>query len=135
MGEETQVCSKCGTEKPVSEYYRRTETGRARKQCKFCINNRIGKEVAKHRRRRKQKLVEFFGGKCLDCGFTGAPFYFDFDHRDPAEKLFSIGNDGAPRAWEVLLAEAMKCDLVCANCHRFRTHKQRCIGCEWCVQT
>ena len=46
----------------------------------------------------------------------------DFDHRDPAAKLFNIT---ASRAMlmvrDRLLAEVAKCDVVCANCHRVRT--------------
>lgn len=39
-----------------------------------------------------------------------------FHHRDPAQKLFSIGS-GRIRKYSRLLEEATKCDLVCANCH------------------
>ncbi len=69
----------------------------------------------------------------MDCGFTGAPFYFDFDHRVPAEKSFGLARFKG--GYEMSLAEAKKCDLVCANCHRMRTHKQRCIGCVYCSLT
>lgn len=57
---------------------------------------------------------------------------FDFDHRDPSEKEFGVGAKGISRAYDKQLAESLKCDLVCANCHRMRTHKQRCRGCEHC---
>jgi hypothetical protein len=45
----------------------------------------------------------------------------DFDHRDPSQKrarvTAMIGRAGTAR----ILAEAAKCDIVCANCHRVRT--------------
>ena len=91
--------------------------------------------VARFRRRRKEKLVERYGGKCLDCGLVGPPFMYDFDHRDPSIKQFDITNGGAGRSWDKTIAEADKCDLVCANCHRMRTHRQRCQGCKWCSTT
>lgn len=56
---------------------------------------------------------------------------YDFDHRDPSTKSFGLC-EFQSKAYAKLLEESLKCDLVCANCHRFRTHKQRCIGCEYC---
>ncbi len=88
--------------------------------------------VANYRRRRKIKLVALFGGKCYDCKQSFPPYVFDFDHRDPSEKCFAIGNNGSTLSWERTLEEAKKCDMVCANCHRVRTHGQRCPGCEFC---
>lgn len=59
---------------------------------------------------------------CSDCHVVYPPYVMDFDHRDRSTKLFEIG----PRIGRVsttkLLAELVKCDLVCANCHRIRTH-------------
>lgn len=59
---------------------------------------------------------------CGDCGGRFPPCAMDFDHRDPAAKAQSvsrmIGRAGTAR----ILAEAVKCDIVCANCHRSRTH-------------
>ena len=75
-------------------------------------------------------LVADHGGKCVDCGIEYPPYVFDFDHRDPNEKAFTLSQfyGGYPRQLE----ESKKCDLVCANCHRERTHRQRCAGCEYC---
>lgn len=88
--------------------------------------------VSRYRRNRKEKLVALFGGKCFDCGLTYPPYVFDFDHKDPSQKTFPIGNNGDIVSWMNTLREADKCDLVCANCHRQRTHKQRCQGCKYC---
>lgn len=88
--------------------------------------------VSRYRRRRKEKLVVSFGGRCHDCGVAYPPFMFDFDHRDPKRKSFNIGNNGSTLSWAKTIEEAAKCDMVCANCHRVRTHRQRCPGCEYC---
>jgi len=49
----------------------------------------------------------------------------DFDHRPGTTKTERvtgmIGRAGTPR----ILAEAAKCDIVCANCHRERTYARR----------
>lgn len=97
----------------------------------FMVRNNSA-NVSRWRQKAKAKLVKHHGGKCLDCGYQGPPFMYDFDHRDPATKLFGLGEKGATKAYDKMLEESMKCDLVCANCHRFRTHKQRCLGCEYC---
>ncbi len=44
----------------------------------------------------------------------------DFDHVR-GKKLFNIAN-GRYRTWKSVIIEIAKCDLVCANCHRIRTH-------------
>jgi hypothetical protein len=66
-------------------------------------------------------------GSCMDCGMevTRENYVcFDFDHRDPVEKSFAVSSKSMDVALSTLLAEFAKCDLVCANCHRLRTHKQ-----------
>jgi hypothetical protein len=62
---------------------------------------------------------------CIDCGRRFPPCAMDFDHRDPNSKQGGvtrmIGRSGAAR----ILAEAAKCDIVCATCHRARTFVRR----------
>ncbi len=62
---------------------------------------------------------------CADCRGRFLPFVMEFDHRDPWNKRFGItrkiGRVGLAR----LMAEAAKCDIVCANCHRERTFRAR----------
>ncbi|HEY4226729.1 MAG TPA: hypothetical protein VGM49_00190 [Candidatus Limnocylindrales bacterium] len=62
---------------------------------------------------------------CVDCGGRFAPPQMDFDHRDPSQKTFWLcSGRAALKSREQLLAEAAKCDIVCANCHRLRTRRQ-----------
>jgi hypothetical protein len=65
---------------------------------------------------------------CTDCGRCFRACTMDFDHRDPAEKRYTvtrmIGRAGTAR----ILAEVAKCDIVCANCHRLRTFDRRTAG-------
>jgi hypothetical protein len=62
---------------------------------------------------------------CSDCGSRYPPYVMDFDHRDRKNKRFNIGRDALigliPDA--ALLEEINKCDVVCSNCHRMRTHQ------------
>ena len=61
---------------------------------------------------------------CNDC-HMGYPYYvMDFDHlgNNVKENIISIlANTGRIGS---LKREIKKCELVCANCHRIRTHKR-----------
>jgi hypothetical protein len=60
---------------------------------------------------------------CMDCKMKYPYYVMQFDHRDPKHKKFTIGSDSRT-ALQPLLDEIAKCDVVCANCHAERTHKQ-----------
>jgi len=61
---------------------------------------------------------------CADCGGIFAQCAMDFDHRDGTKKSRSVTRMITGRL-EPMLAEAEKCDIVCANCHRLRTFERR----------
>jgi len=75
---------------------------------------------ANHRRRRKVKLIKLKGSVCEDCGLkydgeNGA--LFQFHHLEPEKKLFAINLGTLGNPWNLVLEEAEKCVLLCANCH------------------
>ena len=57
-----------------------------------------------------------------------APWVMDFDHLGKTEKKFNI-SDVIRRGYSkaTILAEIAKCELVCANCHRQRTHDRQAL--------
>ena len=60
---------------------------------------------------------------CKDCSQEYPSYVMDFDHIDAAQKRHNISHlarSGAPR--KKILEEIAKCEIVCANCHRIRTH-------------
>lgn len=67
-------------------------------------------------------------GKCSnpDCPLAGLAITadnavaFDFDHRDRSDKRDVISS---LRDRASILAEMAKCDLLCAFCHRLKTHQ------------
>ncbi len=67
----------------------------------------------------KRKLIEMCGGKCKICGYNKCIGAFDFHHRDPTQKKFSL-NDAVNSgfSWQSILEEIEKCDLLCCRCHR-----------------
>ncbi len=75
----------------------------------------------RYKLKRKALIEELRNVPCMDCGGTFPNVCMDFDHRDPSEKKFSIAHYHA-HGMEAIKAELAKCDVVCANCHRIRTH-------------
>jgi hypothetical protein len=74
--------------------------------------------VIRWRRKAKQKLIDYKGGKCQICGYSkNCPSAYDFHHRNPEEKEFGIGGHKVTLSWEKLKKEVDKCDLLCKNCH------------------
>lgn len=82
-------------------------------RCKIC---RI-ESVTNSRKKRKQRLVQVFGGCCSMCGYNKCQRALHFHHIDPSNKSFMISREGSCRAWKRMLKEAEKCILLCANCH------------------
>lgn len=75
---------------------------------------------------RRDYINEKKKAPCADCGQTFHPEAMDFDHRPEEKKLANLSvllNKSV--IIEVIQAEIDKCDLVCACCHRVRTHKRR----------
>lgn len=62
---------------------------------------------------RRNKAIEFLGGKCIHCGKTED---LELDHIDPKTKSFEIG-----KLWSVaevgFWAEVKKCQLLCKAAH------------------
>lgn len=68
---------------------------------------------------KKLKLIELFGGKCERCGYDKNIAAFDFHHKDGYEKSFEIKVQYLNwKEDDEILEEALKCMLLCSNCHR-----------------
>jgi hypothetical protein len=77
-----------------------------------------------HYKEKKAWLNQVKNVPCMDCGNCYPPECMDFDHRDPSGKRFTIAQNLTRRLSDVL-EEIAKCDIVCANCHRIRTHQDK----------
>ncbi len=72
-------------------------------------------------------VVEAKSRPCADCGIQYPYYVMDFDHRDGGLKEFPLYSvHGVTK--RAILREIEKCDVVCANCHRERTHRRRVAG-------
>ena len=100
LGKQTKFCSK--------------------KCCQATVNNKHQDYVAQQRRGqlRKDDLVAIAGGCCKHCGYNKNTAALCFHHTDPTIKKFNLDiRKCSNSTWEALLAESMKCILLCANCH------------------
>lgn len=62
---------------------------------------------------------------CMDCDEHFPYYVMDFDHVR-GEKKFDLARAGAKAiSFRMIQEEIDKCDLVCANCHRVRTHERK----------
>ena len=100
-------------------------TGRQKKfcsrHCKNITNNqRLQSYQAQQARGRKRKLelIRIMGARCEECGYRKNYSALEFHHVDPGEKAFQLDlRSLSNRSWEIILAEADKCRLLCSNCH------------------
>ena len=109
----------------------RQQADKARAKYRAKKGNRPdGRTLRSNRKKATKRLVaslKLARRSCHDCGLiitVDTLYLFDFDHREPRHKSFTLSmvrtqSDAA------IIVEAAKCDVVCANCHRHRTYKQR----------
>ena len=97
---------------------------KSRLYCYQCSSEstRTSNETRKHqktilRRSMKRQAIKILGGKCSVCGYNRCIDALEFHHKDPKEKDFKIGS-GNTMSWKDYKAEALKCTLVCSNCHK-----------------
>jgi hypothetical protein len=137
-------CGKCGLVKSLDEFYRRRTGSRAGsyyERCKECFLQRgrsyyyetrehqlilVKKRVQRYLQERLEFLAKEKNKPCSDCGKVYPPWVMDFDHRDSTTKDGHVSDMLRRRMWGIVRTrlEIAKCDLVCANCHRQRTHSR-----------
>lgn len=94
-----------------TEYYQRNKP-------RYLAYNR--KQYAKL----KEELAALKSFPCADCHGVFPPYVMDFDHLDATLKRFDVGR-ARKYSLDEIKREIAKCELVCANCHRIRTHERR----------
>lgn len=126
-------CTKCGHSYPATrEFFDWSERDGLSARCKDCRKKKTKAHYADNKgyyfdlaeARRKEMaafIVSLKDKPCFDCGHEFPYFVMDFDHREG--KTMNVSHPKVKR-WskEKILAEVAKCDLVCSNCHRIRTH-------------
>ena len=137
----TRTCSVCREDKVLDEvnFSPLTKNGRQgfHYACRPCERVRAkawqvaNRERVRESSRASQAAIRKYVSDlkrvpCTDCGGGFAPHVMDFDHLEGESKVKSISELVANRASrERIDEEIAKCEVVCANCHRERTHQRR----------
>ena len=135
-----KTCRRCRRVLPLSEFpLRRKDGTRRHGHCRDCKaayqrqwyernkDRHIANVAAANSRIRaaNRTLVRRLKDRpCADCGGRFPPHVMDFDHVR-GRKRGDIARMKMQTSTEALLREIAKCDVVCANCHRIRTHQRR----------
>lgn len=97
-------------------------------QCRRKYRNAYEKRTGRvhasaHRRKRRAWTNTIKDVPCKDCGIKYPPYVMEFDHL--TEKSFTISKEVDMHTLEELEKEVAKCEVVCSNCHKERTHRRR----------
>ena len=95
---------------------------------RFCSESKKAiKNCYRNKMKERRKLIDAIKLEqgCLLCGYNKHPVALDFDHINPIEKSFTIGTKYSSVSEELLLNEIKKCRVLCANCHRVETLKNK----------
>ena len=71
----------------------------------------------KNRKKTIKDLKQNAGGKCQVCGYDRCITSLVFHHKNPLEKIGSVGEMIYTHGKRYVIEEAKKCILLCANCH------------------
>jgi len=130
---EYKTCSKCHLKKSLDCFNKKSDRI-LQTYCKDCQKNISHEHYVKNKHtylsrniKRKIDTREFINSlklkPCVDCGNQYDPCAMDFDHMDDKEyDISSMVTVGFSK--KSILKEILKCELVCAVCHRIRTKKR-----------
>lgn len=132
-----KLCKRCGITKEDSKFSKNSHNDDGlQKWCKDCVREytasrkdvvseyhkqyRINHrdEISTQKKQYHKSRFEFVNSlkrPCEKCG-ENRLYVIQFHHRDPSEKLFTIGTL-TKKSDELILDEVQKCVCLCANCH------------------
>lgn len=117
------ICYTCHNwrEKDSEVYKARSKKRGYMDKCIECDREHSLQRQIKHRLSLRSKIDMLKNAPCSKCGDSHPPYVMDFHHRDGEEKLFAVAEAGSSvKSWTRIQAEILKCDLLCANCHRYK---------------
>lgn len=113
-----KFCMTCNKHKEDKEFYSRggNRANELTASCRSCLNAL----TLERQKQRKQKAIQYKGGKCQLCGYNKYDGALEFHHIDPTQKDFAISSSHSSHSssFARMKPELDKCVLLCANCHR-----------------
>lgn len=131
-----RTCSKCKLEKDNCEFTKNSHyKSGLNHSCKKCHNeytrSHYLRNKSKYKARARSRETKLRGvidqlknKPCMDCKAKFNPWQMDFDHVKGVKKFGIATISNGLVSMKSLMEEIDKCDLVCANCHRQRTHER-----------
>ena len=88
-------------------------------------NKNLTLERSKSSREKRKKIISDYkeSHPCIDCNTYYPHYVMDLDHVS-GEKIAKVSDMVRTHSLNKIWEEINKCELVCANCHRERTHKR-----------
>lgn len=134
-----KICSVCHVQKLTTEFHKNnTKKDGLQTKCKSCssaltkiyyrANTTLIKKTIRQNSQNRREIIRknlwnyLLNHPCVDCG-ENDPIVLEFDHIDPSQKTYSIGNMCRDMGWGKIELEISKCLVRCANCHRRKTAK------------
>lgn len=85
---------------------------------------RVLATTAEKRRFMRELIDSAKAFPCADCDVQYPPYVMEFDHVR-GEKVREVANFIRFFDLDKFFAEVEKCDVVCSNCHKERTHRRK----------
>ena len=134
-----KICSKCKLELPLDNFNKKGESvqpycrpcDNARSRNYYASNKEHHKKVIRDRNKKYIDEVRFWireikeANPCLDCGISYPYYVMDFDHVKGKKNGDISRMVGSAVAKAKIIEEISKCEIVCSNCHRERTHMRK----------
>lgn len=129
-------CARCKASFPITEFrFKNISRNLRYSYCRACSSiilkahyqrnkDAYLRRNARVRLKNAEIIREYKSGPCADCGIQYPYYVMDFDHRQGEDKVINLAN-ASRMTRSKILEEIAKCDAVCSNCHRERTHKRK----------
>lgn len=123
----TKICTKCGLEKPLEEFVKRSRNKDGHASCCLECHRKICNQYTKNNKERirtnrkrnkdrcKSVMKNLKSSGCIVCGECDIAC-IDFHHL--RDKVIEVGTIFKHGSMKKALEEAEKCVTLCANCHR-----------------
>ena len=109
--------------------YKDPEAASAFKRAHYAANKQKYRDSLRRARdKRNEFIIRSKRAPCSDCGNKYPYYVMDFDHVRGDTKLGNISRMRRNSSLDRLQREIDKCDLVCSNCHRERTHQREMLN-------
>lgn len=89
----------------------------------------ISQIISERRAKNRAAILEYLGGKCVECGYNAHPSALEIDHIDPSTKTMNLTGKMPLKVIPAAVWKELEgCQLLCCNCHRVKSVQNKEIG-------